>query len=201
MKWTATAAACSALLALAAVVLLGRGLQQQVAGAVAAPTTSQTGLAGLSLPAAANGQALNPASTAAPPVAPPATAPVSTASPPAPALLFSYVGHWTERGRTQVVLQRDGISFTVQGPGRLDDAYEVLAISAQQLTLLHRASGARHLLVFVATGAATAPVGATATEAGVAGRGLLQAAPVGVVPPSHAPANMPGDTEDQQESN
>lgn len=201
MKWTATATACSALLALAAAVVLGQALQHQGAGAVAAPAAPQTGVAGLSLPVAVGAEALKPAATSAPARAPSATALVSTAAPLAPALQFSYVGHWTDRGRTQVVLQRDGISFTVQGPGPLDGTYEVLAINAQQLTLLHRASGARQLLVFDAAGAAAAPGGAPATTAGMAGRGLLQAAPVGVVPPAQAPANKPGDTEDQQESN
>jgi hypothetical protein len=200
MKWSVSGVLGSGLLALAAAVLLGRVLQPQEAGVVTAQAASTGGVASLAPPAVGQAQTANKATTsaatsAAIPADTTADTPTPKTSAPSPKLHFSYVGHWTDRGRTQVMLQRDGISFTVQGPGKLDEAYDVQAISAQQLTLLHRASGTRHALVF------DAPRAATSALASVAGQGSLQAAPVGVVPPAHAPTNRPGDTEDQQESN
>ncbi len=183
-----------ALLAVAAAVLLGRPLPPPLAGAVTSAAASKAGVAGVSSPVAGASQT---AATAARATISAAAAPVTPAAAPTPApkLAFSYVGHWTGGGRTRVVLQRDGISVTVQGPGPLDEDYDVQAVSARQLTLLHRASGTRHTLDFDASGSITS------TVAGGAARGLQQAPPVAAVPPAHAPANSPGDTEDQQETN
>jgi YD repeat-containing protein len=195
MKWPASWVLGGALLALAAAVLLGRPLLQPVAGALTSPAG---GVGGLSSPlAGASPTAAAPPRTAARTTASAAAVPATPTAAPtaAPKLPFSYVGHWTGGGRTRVVLQRDGIPVTVQGPGPLDENYDVQAVNARQLTLLHRASGTRHTLDFDAAGSVTS------TLAGGAPRGLQQAPPVAAVPPAHAPANSQGDTEDQQEGN
>ncbi len=69
---------------------------------------------------------------------PPATAaqqPAADAASNAPIPPFRYVGHWTERGTSTVVLSGGGQSVVVRVPGRFDERYEVLSVDDARLVV------------------------------------------------------------------
>jgi hypothetical protein len=90
------------------------------------------------------------------------TPPPPPPAPQAPPLPFSYVGKWTEDGRTIVFLARGGNNVAVRGPGKLDDAYAVESIDDKQMVMKYLPLGKPQVLSLVAP-TATQPAAQVAT--------------------------------------
>lgn len=105
------------------------------------------------------------AAAAAPAAATPAAAPAP--APTAPPLPFTYLGRWTENGRTQVFLQHQGSNLTVAGPGPLTGDYDVRAIDEQSMELVYRPLKQVQRLALTRSGGddAVAPTVSAATSA------------------------------------
>ncbi len=82
------------------------------------------------------------------------------ASEPAPPLPFSFLGRWTEQGRTTVFLRRGDKTVAVGSNGRIDDTYQLRAINEQGLLIEHLPSRSTQTLRFDAPPAAAAKAGA-----------------------------------------
>ena len=74
----------------------------------------------------------------------------------APPLPFSFFGKLEEGGKPSIILYRGGTTFTVRGPGRLDDTYEVEAVEENFLVLRHVPLGERQVLELKAPAPAVA---------------------------------------------
>lgn len=97
--------------------------------------------------------------------------PIAAAPAPAlPAMPFTFLGRWTERGQTTVYLQRDNRSVSVRGVGKLDDEYSVESIDDQGIVFNYLPLGQLQALRFDARPADASPAArpgsvAAATEA------------------------------------
>ena len=114
-------------------------------------------------PFAAAGLLQWPAAPAVPAAQPAAGAqPEGDTAEPAPPLPFSFLGRWTEQGRTTVFLRRGDKTIPITGLGRIDDRYHVRAIDEQGLLLQHLPSGSTQALRFDAPAPAAAGAAAQA---------------------------------------
>jgi hypothetical protein len=113
-------------------------------------------------PFGSQGLGTQPPAQAAPPPAAVAPPPPPPQAPPLP---FTYLGKWTEQGRTTVFLARGERHLAVRGTGKLDETYTVEAIDDRQLVLNYVPLGIRQTLPLVAgmppaQAAGAAPAGA-----------------------------------------
>jgi hypothetical protein len=65
-----------------------------------------------------------------------------------PPLPFKYLGKWTQKGRTTVLLERDHFPYAARVGQNLDREYRVDAIEADHMVLTYLPLGTRHVLVF-----------------------------------------------------
>jgi hypothetical protein len=65
-----------------------------------------------------------------------------------PPLPFKYLGKWTLKGRTTVLLERDHLPYAARLGQNLDREYRVDAIEADHLVLTYVPLGTRHVLTF-----------------------------------------------------
>ncbi|TFZ05376.1 hypothetical protein EZ313_01500 [Ramlibacter henchirensis] len=170
MRWIAYSLAAAG--TLAAIVLSEPSSQEQTV-AVVEPVRRETRTATpiaqaegevrvrLDLLRRAPGSELPRADPFALPAPPAPVQPTIQAAPPppkpqAPALPFTYLGKWTENGKTIVYLARGESHVAVKGPGRLDDSYSVESVDERQIVLTYQPLGVRQVLP-LAAGAAPAP--------------------------------------------
>jgi hypothetical protein len=107
----------------------------------------------------------DPFSLPAPPAPPQPAVQAPPAPPPrpqAPALPFTYMGKWTENGKTIVYLARGDSHVAVKGPGRLDDSYSVESVDERQVVLTYQPLGVRQVLPLLAGAAPSATLSAGA---------------------------------------
>lgn len=125
---------------------------------------------------------------AAAPARPVQAEPQPVAPPSAPPLPFSYVGRWTEHGKTTIYLLRKDRPVAVLDVGRLDDEYSVQSIDEQGMVFKYAPVGTLQGLRFDAP----PPVVASAAATSVAGRAAVPTGPAPAAPQNPPSANADG---------
>lgn len=95
----------------------------------------------------------------------PAPPPPPPPPPQAPPLPFTYLGKWTEQGKTTIFLARGDQHVAVKGPGRLDDSYAVESVDDRQVVLTYVPLGIRQVLPLVPGAPPVQAAGAAAPAA------------------------------------
>jgi len=93
-----------------------------------------------------------PAPVAAPAPAAQAPSPAAVARSATPALPFTYIGRWQEKGMRVVYLQENGQHVVqVRGPGPLNDRFAVESIADDRMVLRSQPGGQRYTLLLART--------------------------------------------------